>query len=121
MVDIVVLSDTPDGLFLPTLPLYRLATSVTLFCHVNGASETVSYRWSSTSASLFTFNSTSVFNRKTILTSADAGMYTCFVNDPVGNTGQASIEMKFNGECCTLACSQKELLTAYEIDTCISA
>ena len=117
MVDIVVLSDTPDGLFLPTPPLYRLATSVTLFCHVTGASEPVSYRWSSTSASLFTFNSTSVFNRKTILTSADAGMYTCFVNDPVGNTGQASIEIKFNGECCTLACSQKELLTAYEIDS----
>lgn len=98
VVDIVARNEVPDDIVLPPLPFYRLATSITFFCHVYGASGHVKYRWFTTSASNFTSNSTSVFNRRTVLTSADAGVYTCSASDSDGNIGQASIEIKFNGE-----------------------
>ena len=57
----------------------------------------MSYRWSSTAQSDFTLNSTSVFNRKVVLTAADAGVYTCSAVDSTGNMGQDSVEMRFHG------------------------
>ena len=97
-VDLIAIADTPDDLPVLKPPYYYLTTSITLFCHVYDATGPVSYSWSRTSASNFTSDSTSLFNRNTFLTLADAGEYTCHVNDSVGNTGQDTLEIKFNGE-----------------------
>ena len=92
-------NEAPPDIPLLSPPLYRLGTSITLFCNVSCASGRVSYRWSSTAhgQSDFTLNSTSVFNRKVLLTAADAGVYTCSAVDSTGNMGQASVEMRFHG------------------------
>lgn len=96
-VDLVAITNVPNDL--PTLlpPNYYLTTSITLLCNVHGATGPIMYSWSTTSASNFTSNSKSQFNRNTFLTASDAGQYTCFVNDSDGNTGQDSLEIKFDG------------------------
>ena len=94
LVDIVVVNDFED--LLP--PFYHLTTSMTLICHVHGAHGHVTYSWMTTATSHFTTNSSSLFNRQPFLTYADAGVYTCSVTDSEGNTGEASTEIKLNGE-----------------------
>ena len=96
--NIVAVNDVPSDIAPLTPPLYRLTTILTLFCHVHGASGQTMHMWSRTSASNFTAKSTSVFNRNTFLTSADAGVYTCNVRDADRRGGQASLEIRFNGE-----------------------
>lgn len=98
MVEIVVVNNIPDDIFPPPPPIYPLASSITLFCHVHGSIGDVKYSWMTTAASNFTFNSESQFNRKLFLTFDDAGVYTCSASDSAGNTGQANTEIKFNGE-----------------------
>ena len=79
-------------------PLHHLTTSLTLLCHVEGDTNQLHYHWTTTAVSNFTHGSTSVFNRNTFLTAADAGRYTCTVSDGLGNTGQDSIDIRFTGE-----------------------
>ena len=98
-VEILVRNEVSAGIIPPSPPLYRLGSSMTLFCRVFHASGPLSYSWSTTARSRFTSYSTSVFNRKAVLTAADAGVYTCSVSDSDGNTQQDSVEMKFNGKC----------------------
>ena len=38
-----------------------------------------------------------MFNKKRLLSSADAGIHTCTVTDAHGNSGQGTVEMKFDG------------------------
>lgn len=94
----MVLTDSDDEIT-PQPPYYDLPASVTLICHAQNATELelVSYQWSSTSEAFFAYNSTSIFNRKRLLSSADAGIHTCSVTDVFGNTGQGSVEMRFDG------------------------
>ena len=94
VVDIVVVNDFED---LPP-PFYHLTTSITLICHVHGAHGHIMYSWMTTAASNFTTNSSSVFNRQPFLTYADTGVYTCSVTDSERHTGEASLEIKFNGK-----------------------
>ena len=98
MVEIVVVNNVPDDLFSPQPPLYLLASSITLVCHVYGSIGDVEYSWMTTAASNFTFNSESQFNRKPLLTFDDAGVYTCSASDSAGKTGEANTEIKTNGE-----------------------
>ena len=76
---------------------FRLGSSATLVCHAQGTDGPVSYRWSSTSDDFFASNSTSMFNKKVVLSAADAGNHTCMVTDVHGNTGQTTLEMRFEG------------------------
>ena len=78
-------------------PCYILGSTVTLICYTPTATEPLSYLWSSTSEDFFAHNSTSMFNKKRLLSSADAGIHTCTVTDAHGNSGQGTVEMKFNG------------------------
>ena len=94
-VEILVRSEVPAGIIPPPHPYYRVRSSMTLFCRAFHASGHVSFSWSKTARARFTSYSTSVFNRKTVLTAADAGVYTCSASDSDGNTQQDSVEMKF--------------------------
>ena len=94
--EIVVIQ--PDGVPPLQPPLHHLTTSLTLLCHVEGDTNQLHYHWTTTAVSNFTHGSTSVFNRNTFLTAADAGRYTCTVSDGLGNTGQDSIDIRFTGE-----------------------
>ena len=98
MVDIIVLHNIRDDFPFPTPPFYQLGSSVTFFCYVHGATDPVTYHWMSTSKNFFAYNSTSQFNRKSILTSSDAGTHLCSVTDADNSTGYARTEMKFIGE-----------------------
>ena len=77
---------------------YNLGSSATLICHAQDAIGSVSYQWSSTSSDFFAYNSTAMFNKKRLLSAADAGIHTCTVTDDHGNTGEASLEMMFSGK-----------------------
>ena len=80
-------------------PDYRVATSVTLTCVVEGASGSVSYRWSSTctSSDCFARSSTSSTLTESFLRYEDAGNHTCTVTDGYGNTGSSTTEMRIIG------------------------
>ena len=92
-VDIAVLTD-PGGS--PSIDNY-LGSTTTVVCHVENTMGPVSYHWSSTNSNFFAYNSTAMFNRKRLLSAADAGVHTCTVTDAQGNTGQASLTMMFKG------------------------
>ena len=94
----MAINDVPDDIPHLPPPLYHLTTSLTLLCHADGAAEPVQYHWSTTAPSNFTAGSTSVFNRNTFLTAADAGQYTCSVTDTLGQSGRASIDIKCSGK-----------------------
>jgi hypothetical protein len=57
----------------------------------------VSYQWSSTNTEFFAYNSTAMFNKKRLLSAADAGLHTCTVTDDHGSMGQANLDMAFEG------------------------
>ena len=78
-------------------PHHILGSTATLICYTPTATGPLSYLWSSTSNDFFAYNSTSMFNKKRLLSSADAGIHTCTVTDAYGNSGQANMEMKFDG------------------------
>ena len=88
----------PADFTLPSPTYFRPATSVTLTCHVEQASEDVSYQWTSTNPKSFVVNSKSSIVRKTILTSDDAGNHTCTATDSSGNLHLSTIEMQMIGE-----------------------
>lgn len=96
VVEIVVLRDL-DGRISSQSPFYELGSGVTLVCYAHGATGPVSYQWSSTNEAFFAYNSTSMFNKKQLLSSADAGIHTCTVCDEYGGTAHAALEMKFDG------------------------
>ena len=79
-------------------PNYRAASSVTLRCTTEGASGSVSYRWSSTCSSCFASSSSSSFVSENILRSRDRGVHTCTATDTIGNTGNSSIQMNIVGK-----------------------
>ena len=95
-VEIAVLTD-PGGD--PSIPPsdYSLGSTATLICRIENVTGPVSYNWSSTNANFFAQNSTAMFNRKRLLTAADAGVHTCTVTDFQGNSGQGSLAMMFEG------------------------
>ena len=95
-VEIAVLTD-PGGD--PSIPPsdYSLGSTATLICRVENATDPVSYHWSSTNANFFAKKSTAMFNRKRLLSAADAGVHTCTVTDHEGDSGQASLAMMFEG------------------------
>lgn len=95
-VGIVVLKEF-GGRAISVSPYYVLGSGVTLVCYAQGTTGLVSYQWSSTSEAFFAYNSTSMFNKKQLLSSADAGIHTCSVSDESGSTAHAALEMKFNG------------------------
>ena len=88
----------PADFTLPSPPYFRPATSVTLTCQVEQASEDVSYQWTSTNPKSFVVNHTSSTVRKTILTSDDAGNHTCTATDSSGNSNSSTIKMQMIGE-----------------------
>ena len=92
-VDISVLTD-PGGR--PSTN-YRLGSTATLICHVENVTGPVTYHWSSTSTAFFAYNSSAMFNRKRLLSAADAGVHTCTVTDAYGNSGRESLTMMFKG------------------------
>ena len=79
-------------------PNYRAASSVTLHCTTEGASGSVSYRWSSTCRSCFASSATSASISESMLRSRDRGVHTCTVTDSVGNTGSNSTTMNIVGK-----------------------
>lgn len=85
----------PSDIPFPSPPYFHPATSVTLTCHAYGASQSVTYHWSSTSDHYPT-QSQSVSIGK--LTSGYAGVYTCTVTDSEENTGSNSTEIKLKGK-----------------------
>ena len=95
-VEIAVLTDPGGGPSLLSID-YNLGSTATLICHVENVTGPVSYHWSSTSTHFFAYNSTAMFNRKRLLSAADAGVHTCTVTDSQGNSGQASLPMMFEG------------------------
>ena len=95
-VEIIVLNEAGNG-STSQEPCYILGSTVTLICYTPTATEPLSYLWTSTSKDFFAYNSTSMFNKKKLLSSADAGIHTCTVTDAHGNIGQATVEMKFDG------------------------
>ena len=79
-------------------PNYRAASTVTLRCSTEGASGSVSYRWSSTCRSnCFASSSTSFSITENILRSRDSGYHTCTATDSTGNTGSDRIQMNIVG------------------------
>ena len=96
-VEIAVLSDHYEGSVPQSSTYYLLGSPVTLICHTQDASGSVNYLWSSTSSDFFAYNSTAMFNKKKMLSAADAGIHTCTVTDQLGNTGEARLEMMFSG------------------------
>ena len=90
-VEITVLSDVGGT------PSLYLGATATLVCHAQDTVGPLSYHWSSTSNDFFAYNSTAMFNKKTLLSAGDAGNHTCSVTDAHGNTGHATLEMKFEG------------------------
>ena len=96
-VEIIVLNEAGDRMYTTQEPYYTLGSTATLICYTPTAMEPLSYLWSSTSEDFFAYNSTSMFNKKRLLSSADAGIHTCTVTDAHGNSGQATVEMKFDG------------------------
>ena len=95
-VEIAVLTDPGGGPSIPSVD-YNLGSTATLICHVENVTGPVSYHWSSTNTHFFAYNSTAMFNRKKLLSAADAGVHTCTVTDSQGNSGQASVPMMFEG------------------------
>ena len=95
---ITVNYNPPADFTLLSPPYFRPATSVTLTCHVVGASGNVSYQWSSTGPNSFVVNSNLSTVSKTILTSDDAGNHSCNANDSAGNIGSSTIEMQMIGK-----------------------
>ena len=86
-------------------PNYRAASSVTLRCSTEGASGSVSYRWSSNCSSCFASNSYSYSITEGFLRSRDNGVHTCTATDSIGNTGSANTQMNIVGKlCCSLTC-----------------
>ena len=89
----------PDVYFGP--PNYRPGTSVTLTCNVLGATEPVSYTWSSTSPctenGCFASSSTSSSVSSSSLYWYDAGQHTCSVSDGNANFGSSTTEMNIIG------------------------
>ena len=79
-------------------PNYRAASSVTLRCRTEGASGSVSYRWSSTCSSCFASNSYSSSISESILKYRDNGVHTCIATDSIGNTGNNSTRMNIVGK-----------------------
>ena len=79
-------------------PNYRAASSVTLRCRTEGASGSVSYRWSSTCRSCFASSSSSSYINEGFLRSRDNGNHTCTATDTNGNTGSDTIQMNIVGE-----------------------
>ena len=79
-------------------PNYRAASSVTLRCRTEGASGSVSYRWSSTCNSCFASSSSSYSITESILRARDGGYHTCTATDSNGNTGSDRIQMNIVGE-----------------------
>ena len=79
-------------------PNYRAASSVTLRCRTQGASGSVSYRWSSTCSSCFASSSSSSYINEGFLRSRDNGNHTCTATDRNGNTGSDTIQMNIVGE-----------------------
>ena len=79
-------------------PNYRAASSVTLRCRTEGASGSVSYRWSSTCSSCFASSSSSSYITENILKSRDRGYHTCTATDSNGNTGSDRIQMNIVGK-----------------------
>ena len=95
-VEITVLTDPGGGPSIPSID-YNLGSTATLICHAENVNGPVSYHWSSTNTHFFAYNSTAMFNRKRLLSAADAGVHTCTVTDSQGNSGQASLPMMFEG------------------------
>ena len=79
-------------------PNYRAASSVNLRCRTEGASGSVSYRWSSTCSSCFASNSYSSSISESILKYRDNGVHTCTTTDSIGNTGNNSTRMNIVGK-----------------------
>ena len=95
----IVVSYTPPDQYPDYAPPnYRAASSVTLRCSTEGASGSVSYRWSSTCSSCFASSSTSASITENMLRSRDGGDHTCTATDSVGNTGNSSTTMNIVGE-----------------------
>jgi hypothetical protein len=96
---VITVSYTPPDQY-PTYspPHYRAASSVTLRCSAQGASGSVSYRWSSTCSSCFASSSTSSTISESMLRSRDAGVHTCTVTDSSGNSGSNITQMYIFGK-----------------------
>ena len=96
---VITVSYTPPDQY-PTYspPHYRAASSVTLSCSAQGASGSVSYRWSSTCSSCFASSSTSSTISENMLRSRDAGVHTCTVTDSSGNSGTNTTQMHIFGK-----------------------
>ena len=95
---ITISYNPPDQYPTYSLPYYRAASSVTLHCSAQGASGSVSYRWSSTCSSCFASSSTSSTITENMLRSRDAGVHTCTVTDSSGNSGSNSTLMYIFGK-----------------------
>ena len=91
---------SPDTYPVYSPPNYRAASGpVTLRCVAAGATEPVTYRWTSTCRICFSdANTAHQTIVESFLTHRDAGNYACTVRDGNGNTGAADTTMNVLGE-----------------------
>ena len=91
---------SPDTYPVYSPPNYRAASGpVTMRCVAAGATELVTYRWTSTCLVYFHLVNTSHHTVvESFLTYRDAGTHTCTVRDGNGNMGRAETTMNILGE-----------------------
>ena len=96
-VDIVIEYEPPYDYEHPTPPYYRPCTGVSLVCEVYGASETVTYTWTSSNSDSFINGKTERNVGVARLTSNDNGLHKCCVRDGNDNVVCANTEMIIKG------------------------